>query len=98
MGNEIRTQVGSLPVCQSKQEMNRRCLVGKPALPSLGLGPNLNSTCQISAVDPKDKFPELLNGRSNEGLLLYQVKRMSCSICYHFSQTSADSSFEANQR
>ncbi|GBO10434.1 hypothetical protein AVEN_165063-1 [Araneus ventricosus] len=35
------------------------CLLGKPALSSLGLGPNLNSICQISAADPKAKFPEL---------------------------------------
>ncbi|GBN29455.1 hypothetical protein AVEN_109435-1 [Araneus ventricosus] len=38
------------------------CLLGKPALFSLGLGPNLNSICQISAVDPKAKFPELFKG------------------------------------
>ncbi|GBN35924.1 hypothetical protein AVEN_54311-1 [Araneus ventricosus] len=38
------------------------CLVGKPALFSLGLGPNLNSICQISAADPKAKFPELFKG------------------------------------
>ncbi|GBM11090.1 hypothetical protein AVEN_242979-1 [Araneus ventricosus] len=35
------------------------CLLGKPALFSLGLGSNLNSICQISAADPKAKFPEL---------------------------------------
>ncbi|GBN61794.1 Transposon Ty3-G Gag-Pol polyprotein [Araneus ventricosus] len=35
------------------------CLLGKPALFSLGLVPNLNSICQISAADPKAKFPEL---------------------------------------
>ncbi|GBM18065.1 hypothetical protein AVEN_75499-1 [Araneus ventricosus] len=38
------------------------CLLGKPALFSLGLDPNLNSICQISAVDPKAKFPELFKG------------------------------------
>ncbi|GBO20528.1 Uncharacterized protein K02A2.6 [Araneus ventricosus] len=38
------------------------CLLGKPALFSLGLGPNLNSVCQISAADPKAKFPELFKG------------------------------------
>ncbi|GBM86660.1 Uncharacterized protein K02A2.6 [Araneus ventricosus] len=38
------------------------CLLGKPALFSLGLGPNLNSICQISAADPKAKFPELFIG------------------------------------
>ncbi|GBM21326.1 Uncharacterized protein K02A2.6 [Araneus ventricosus] len=38
------------------------CLPGKPALFSLGLGPNLNSVCQISAADPKAKFPELFKG------------------------------------
>ncbi|GBM91354.1 Uncharacterized protein K02A2.6 [Araneus ventricosus] len=38
------------------------CLLGKPALFSLGLGPNLNSICQISAADPKAKFPELFKG------------------------------------
>ncbi|GBM82357.1 hypothetical protein AVEN_54786-1 [Araneus ventricosus] len=35
------------------------CRLGKPALFSLGLGPNLNSICQISAADSKAKFPEL---------------------------------------
>ncbi|GBN97820.1 hypothetical protein AVEN_212559-1 [Araneus ventricosus] len=38
------------------------CLLGKPALFSLGLGPNLNSIYQISAADPKAKFPELFKG------------------------------------
>ncbi|GBM99266.1 hypothetical protein AVEN_272121-1 [Araneus ventricosus] len=38
------------------------CLLGKPALFSLGMGPNLNSICQISAADPKAKFPKLLKG------------------------------------
>ncbi|GBL76715.1 Retrovirus-related Pol polyprotein from transposon 17.6 [Araneus ventricosus] len=38
------------------------CLLGKPALFSLGLGPNLNSICLISAADPKAKFPELFKG------------------------------------
>ncbi|GBM16928.1 hypothetical protein AVEN_267320-1 [Araneus ventricosus] len=38
------------------------CLISKPALFSLGLGPNLNSICQISVVDPKAKFPELFKG------------------------------------
>ncbi|GBO32108.1 hypothetical protein AVEN_189602-1 [Araneus ventricosus] len=38
------------------------CLLGKPALFSLGLGPNLNSICQISAADPKSKFPGLFKG------------------------------------
>ncbi|GBN27584.1 Retrovirus-related Pol polyprotein from transposon 17.6 [Araneus ventricosus] len=38
------------------------CLLGKPALFSLGLGPNLNSICQISAADPKAKFPKLFKG------------------------------------
>ncbi|GBO28532.1 hypothetical protein AVEN_98797-1 [Araneus ventricosus] len=38
------------------------CLLGKPALFSLGSGPNLNSICQISAADPKAKFPELFKG------------------------------------
>ncbi|GBO26978.1 hypothetical protein AVEN_29996-1 [Araneus ventricosus] len=38
------------------------CLLSKPALFSLGLGPNLNSICQISVADPKAKFPELFKG------------------------------------
>ncbi|GBM84403.1 hypothetical protein AVEN_186015-1 [Araneus ventricosus] len=38
------------------------CLLGKPALFSLRLGPNLNSICQVSAVDPNAKFPELFKG------------------------------------
>ncbi|GBN39120.1 hypothetical protein AVEN_39205-1 [Araneus ventricosus] len=38
------------------------CLLGKPVLLSLGLGPNLNSICQISAADRKAKFPELFTG------------------------------------
>ncbi|GBN21214.1 hypothetical protein AVEN_3861-1 [Araneus ventricosus] len=38
------------------------CLLGKPALFSLGLGTDLNSICQISVVDPKAKFPELFKG------------------------------------
>ncbi|GBL82434.1 Uncharacterized protein K02A2.6 [Araneus ventricosus] len=38
------------------------CLLGKPALFSLGLGPNLNSICQISVADSKAKFPELFKG------------------------------------
>ncbi|GBO42515.1 hypothetical protein AVEN_85193-1 [Araneus ventricosus] len=38
------------------------CLLGKPALFSLGLGPNLNSICQISEADTKAKFPELFKG------------------------------------
>ncbi|GBL95553.1 hypothetical protein AVEN_54150-1 [Araneus ventricosus] len=38
------------------------CLLGKPALFSLGLDPNLNSICQISATAPKAKFPELFKG------------------------------------
>ncbi|GBM34061.1 hypothetical protein AVEN_150747-1 [Araneus ventricosus] len=42
------------------------CLLGKPALFSLGLGPNLDSICQISAADPKAKFPELFKGLGKE--------------------------------
>ncbi|GBN20728.1 hypothetical protein AVEN_250575-1 [Araneus ventricosus] len=38
------------------------CLLGKPELFSLGLGPNLNSICQIFAADAKAKFPELFKG------------------------------------
>ncbi|GBN85890.1 Uncharacterized protein K02A2.6 [Araneus ventricosus] len=38
------------------------CLLGKPTLFSLGLGPNLISICQISAADPKAKFPKLFKG------------------------------------
>ena len=38
------------------------CLLGKPAVLSLGLGPNLSSVCQISSVDPKIIFLELFKG------------------------------------
>ncbi|GBN65096.1 Retrovirus-related Pol polyprotein from transposon 17.6 [Araneus ventricosus] len=40
----------------------KTCILGKSALFSLGLGPNLNSICQISAADPKAKFPKLFKG------------------------------------
>ncbi|GBM69456.1 Retrovirus-related Pol polyprotein from transposon 17.6 [Araneus ventricosus] len=38
------------------------CLLGKHALFSLVLVRNLNSICQISAADPKAKFPNLFKG------------------------------------
>ncbi|GBM84404.1 hypothetical protein AVEN_186016-1 [Araneus ventricosus] len=38
------------------------CRLGKPALFSLRLGPNLHSICQVPAVDPNSKFPELFKG------------------------------------